>query len=48
MQEPIDDEMLWGEPNKTVSGDNPGAMTQEEIDQEIIDSLLAMMLWAEG
>lgn len=42
--EPIDDETLWGEPDKTASGDNPEIMSAEEID----DAQLAMMLWAGG
>lgn len=39
-QKPIDDEILWGEPDKFVSPDSPGQMSAEEIDE-------ATALWGE-
>jgi len=38
--EPLDDETLWGEPNKTAQ-QSEGAMTQEEIEQVEIDQRTA-------
>ena len=37
--EPLTDEQLWGEPNKTAH-DGPGKMTQEEIDDRILEQTL--------
>jgi len=42
--EPLDDETLWGEPNKTAQQDE-GAMTQEEIDQLEFDQRTAAALF---
>jgi len=45
-QEPLDDETLWGEPNKTAQDE--GAMTQDEIDQRTAEAQLAMAMFLEA